>query len=147
MAVILCMAAILEKNPKITNNKDLPHQLFKKVRTRNTLFLLFGLHGMGEKSRSMMEVEAHIRRKITLLNGVHSHCLHENLCSVCKDWCIITNIVFHSKEECDLFYLFISKDYVVCTLARSYLKPWYHPTRQYQYWIVKIKTILKVKLV
>ena len=41
----------ITKNPKITNNKDLPHQLFKKVRTRNTLFLLFGLtlnkHNVG----------------------------------------------------------------------------------------------------
>ena len=39
----------ITKNLKITNNKDLPHQLFKKVWTRNMLFLLFGLKGKRKK--------------------------------------------------------------------------------------------------
>ena len=46
MAAILDMVAILKKitkNLKITNNKDLPHQLFQKVRTSNMLFILLCL--------------------------------------------------------------------------------------------------------
>ena len=36
MAAILDMVAILKKNnKKFENNKDLPHQLFQKVRTSN----------------------------------------------------------------------------------------------------------------
>ena len=33
----------ITKNLKITNYKDLPHQLFQKVRTSNMLFILLGL--------------------------------------------------------------------------------------------------------
>ena len=46
MAAILDMVAILKKkitNLKITNNKDLPQQLFQKVRRSNMLFILLGL--------------------------------------------------------------------------------------------------------
>ena len=55
MAAILDMAAILEKitkNWKITNNKGLPHQLLKKVRTSNMLFILLGLKGSNKETLS-----------------------------------------------------------------------------------------------
>ena len=48
MAAILNMVTILKKitnNLKITNNKDLPHQLYQKVRTSNMLLSLLGLRG------------------------------------------------------------------------------------------------------
>ena len=39
MAAILDTVAILEKkHKKITSNKDLPHQLFQKVRTSNVIY-------------------------------------------------------------------------------------------------------------